>query len=253
MHKELLELAKRPEVAAIDFYGSYARATAKSDMSLWDGKDIDTLVFTKGKNYETPNIVHEYVANLDPIYDVFMHNIEETKGIVTDIFNPTMANHLALLCLPFYGKDLRPVFQKNKKIWKEARQKTGIETNFYFDSSDKLRHLRVGYTNIIKDPENIDRKILKKQNNRSVSLMRIALTMKGIDLGISDEASNDAEEFLKVYNAMEKQRPLIERLVKEDFFSLTQKDALESVKQWKMVGESVVYTIDKYLCSLIGI
>ncbi len=253
MHKELLELSKMQEISSIHFYGSYARAIVRGDMSLWDGKDIDTLIFTRGKKYETPHVVHEFIASLDPIYDTFTHNAEEMRGIITDVFNPTMSNHLASLCLPFYGEDLRSKFQRSRKIWEEARKKTGIETNFYFDASDKLRHLRVGYTNIIKNPESIDRKTLKKQNNRTLSLMRIALTMRGIDMGTNDESKNVVEEFFRTYKSINNQKPVAERLVREDFFSLIQKDVLESVRKWKGVGENVAYAVDRYLCGLIGI
>jgi len=254
----LLGLKEIPEFVSAYAYGSYARNLLKGNASQWDG-EIDIIMFTKGKNYETSQKVHEYVARLDPdIYDVSIHNIEELKGIITDVFEPDMVSRLATSSLPIYGEDLKPLFQKNKDLWKEARQKTGIETNFFSKTGDRLRHLRMGNTELsryILNNVTIDNRILRKQNNRGLSIMRVGLTMKDIDLELNDDGPNVVKEFLTAYPNMKKYKSTMERLIEENkkFLSLSQQDAWEITKQWKKIGEAAAYTIDKYICGLIGI
>ena len=250
MHECLKSLSELDEVTNIIFYGSYSRGDS-------DGTDIDTLVFTKGERYCTPIKVYYYTAKLPRIYDVFIHNKQELKGVAVDLFSPVFVEHLADVSEPFSGEDLKEIFRDKTNIWEKTSKKSGISWGYFSELSDRVRHLRKGYEQIIKNPPDTRTEegkiIYKKEANRAFSTMRIAVRMKGIRLGRFDDKKNVIKTYYENYPIIKDHENIALKIANDDFSKLSLERALENTEISKELGEEVLWAVDRDLCQKLGI
>jgi len=252
-------LKTSPKVTSIVIYGSVARGDEKT-------KDADFLVFTRGKNYETPLSVYDILLenDIDPNKtDIYIHSDEELDGILCNLFEPSSYDHIVNNGKVIFCEEENPIekLKPRKNIWYDVSKKLGVWTLYLQELSNDLIGIRNGYLQIMmliperKQMEKNTEKIFKKTLNhiRGTKIMMEGLAILGISLGSSDDPRNIINRFFDEYSSggIEKYREVT--LEMRDFDpkehrKFSDKELIEIVKRSKKTGERCIKAIDEKLC-----
>lgn len=248
-------------VDSIDIFGKWAINYVKRDMSSWDGRDVDVLVFTKGSGFFTPNIVFEQLAEkipqIPPTYEPSIYNLNELhKYHLCHLRQDTMRKHLNQFCVKIYGNIAKDDFKIDKDTWKYVSEKTRIGADKLTDASHTIRTTRKDFFEIerkYKTDKIVDSEDCELLANQAIRFLRISVDMAtDAELGQHEDDIGVMNAYLKVFPYKKKDKKIMERLADVRFSKLSKEKSLEVVKSYKFLLERAAQITEDYIERKLG-